>query len=122
MYKLDGQNQYQTGNFCFTAMQTFKVGRYCLPMEPEGKNTVDNLLMSTESVFRRIVGDLALVIILLVYWVDKGSNLHLLRCNGDPGADKHAYNVLLLWNSSLVLIFSYYHLNLSFEHGVFLLL
>jgi len=31
-------------------------------MEPEGKNTVDSLLMSTESIFRRIVGDLALVI------------------------------------------------------------
>ena len=48
-------------------MQTFQVGRYCLPMEPEGKNTVDELLMSTESIFRRMVGDLALVSFTKIY-------------------------------------------------------
>lgn len=64
MYHPDGLTLHVGDPFCYTAIQTQQYGRYCVPREPETKVTVDAWIVSWENVYRRAIGDLALVTLL----------------------------------------------------------
>jgi len=61
LYHPDGEKLHEDDKFCYTAIQTQQYGRYCIPREPETKATVDSYILSWEIVYRRAIGDLAMV-------------------------------------------------------------
>ena len=60
LYQRDGETLHIADKFCYTAIQTTRYGRYCVPRESETKVTVDEWIVSWENVYRRALGDLAM--------------------------------------------------------------
>lgn len=60
LYQRDGETLHIADKFCYTAIQTTKYGRYCVPRESETKITVDDWIVSWENIYRRALGDIAM--------------------------------------------------------------